>query len=307
MLTLLAIAGSIITCLMLPLGLVQFLETRRQTKIALSTANRGKSTREHLVVLDELYRPTGAPDSFEDLELFRDIAEEWCPEMVVLPTGIFLMGSPEGEVGRFDDERPRHRVTISTRIAIGTRLVTFEQFDLFCGATNRDKPSDEGWGRGKRPVINVSWEDACAYTEWLSSITKKKYRLPTEAEWEYACRGNTTTKYNVGDVMKHDLANYSRSGKAQTTEVALYAENNFKIYDMHGNVWEWCYDGKRNYTDENQLSPVGPTEYSDYRVTRGGAWSVSDRYLRSAFRHSDSPNYRADDIGFRCARIIVEP
>jgi formylglycine-generating enzyme required for sulfatase activity len=238
------------------------------------------------------------------LAVFKDIDAIWCPELVALLAGEFLMGSLEGEYGRFDDERPQHPIAIDNRLAIGRYPVTFDEYDHFCAATRRQKPNDEGWGRGRRPVIHVSWEDAQAYVNWLSSVTGSSYRLPTEAEWEFACRAGTTTPFSFGDRIAPSDANYSSCKIAQTCDVGSYPPNDWGLFDMHGNVWEWCWDGKREYRAARAVDPVGSTDVLAYRVTRGGSWSVGVRYLRSAFRHSDAPGYRADDVGFRCARLF---
>jgi formylglycine-generating enzyme required for sulfatase activity len=183
------------------------------------------------------------------------------------------MGSLEGEQGRFDDERPQHPVTIGHRFAVGQYPVTFDEYDHFCAATKRQKPKDEGWGRGRRPVINVSWEDAQAYVGWLSKETRSLYRLPTEAEWEFACRAGTTTPFSCGDQISVDDANYSSCKIAQTCDIGSYPANAWGLHDMHGNVWEWCWDAKRDYGMGHVVNPVGSTDALAYRVTRGGSWS----------------------------------
>jgi formylglycine-generating enzyme required for sulfatase activity len=286
------------------IAVFQWLEARRQTKLAIGSSQSFKAEASTRRLRASVFPPQGNTEQFQDFSVFRDIDEHWCPEMVVIPAGKFLMGSPESEEGRFDDERPQHLVKIGRRFAIGKYPVTFEQYDHFCANTKRQKPDDEHWGRGQRPVINVSWEDAQSYLDWLSKKTKQAYRLPTEAEWEYICRAGTTTQYSTGDKIYESDMNYSRS-KLPTTDVGSYQANPFKLYDLHGNVWEWCFDGKRTYEDGEVEDPLGPTGHADYRVTRGGAWSVSPRYLRSAFRHSDPPGFRSDDVGFRCLRIIT--
>lgn len=144
--------------------------------------------------------------------VFRDIDAPWCPEMVVVPAGRFMMGSAEGEARSYGDERPRHEVTIARPFALGRYPVTFAEYDRFCEATGRKRPGDEGWGRGRRPVINVSWEDATAYCAWLSQETGKTYRLPSEAEWEYACRAGTSTAYWWGDDIGKGNANCDGCG-----------------------------------------------------------------------------------------------
>ena len=139
-------------------------------------------------------------------------------EMVVIPAGSFLMGSPPGEKGRRDGEGPQHRVTIGYRFAVGRYPVTFAEYDHFCKVTGRKKPEDQGWGRGRRPVINMVWDDAVAYCQWLVKATGKPYRLSSEAEWEYACRAGTTTRYAFGDEISKGDANFGKNiGK--TTQV----------------------------------------------------------------------------------------
>ena len=147
-------------------------------------------------------RPEGsrtAPRAIADLAVFRDVDAPWCPQLVIIPAGQFLMGSPEKRERGSTSERPQHRVTIGRRFALGRYPVTFEEYDHFCVATQREKLKDQDWGRGRRPVINVSWQHAVAYCDWLSRQTDKLYRLPSEAEWEYACRAGTTTRYSFGD------------------------------------------------------------------------------------------------------------
>jgi formylglycine-generating enzyme required for sulfatase activity len=174
--------------------------------------------------------------------------------MVSIPAGTFIMGSPVDEPVR-DSSEGQHQVTLSA-FKMGKYEVTFEQYDAFCHATHHSKPADEeNWGRGMRPVINVTWDDAIAYCQWLSQQTGKKYRLPTEAEWEYACRGGTTTLFNTGECLTEAKANYDGyfSGgcnKGQmlgtTLPVGSFAPNAWGLYDMHGNAMEWCADWYSN-------------------------------------------------------------
>lgn len=174
------------------------------------------------------------------------------PLMVVIPAGRFLMGSPPKEPDRADDEGPQHEVTIAHPFALGVYAVTFDEYERYTVDTKVDKPDDNGWGRGKRPIINVSWKDAQAYCAWLSLQTGLRYRLPSEAEWEYACRAGTTTPFHFGERLRTDQANfdgnftYNGSTKdeyrAKTVPVGSFAPNDFGLHDMHGNVWEWCED-----------------------------------------------------------------
>lgn len=168
---------------------------------------------------------------------------------------------------------------------MGKYPVTFEEYDAFCEMTGREKPDDRGWGRSRRPVINVSWYDAKAYVTWLSETAGEKYRLPTEDEWEHACRAETTTRYSWGDKdPTPDQANFGCVVN-KTTEVGTYPPNPWGLYDMHGNVWEWCEDG-----------------ISDIQVLRGGSWINYPEVLRSAFRDFGLAGYRIDFRGFRVVK-----
>ncbi|HOY39025.1 MAG TPA: formylglycine-generating enzyme family protein [Bacteroidales bacterium] len=221
-------------------------------------------------------------------------------EWADIPAGTFTMGSPTSEVDREDDET-QHQVTLSA-FKMSKYEVTFEQYDLFCEATGRSKPDDEGWGRGNRPVINVSWDDATAFAEWMGC------RLPTEAEWEYACRAGTTTPFNTGNNLTTAQANYNGNypynnnakGKyrQKTMPVGSFAANAYGLYDMHGNVWEWCSDWYGDYSTSAQTNPKGASSGSD-RVIRGGGWGDGAAYCWSAFRYGSTPDYRYYIFGFR--------
>ena len=223
-----------------------------------------------------------------------------------IPAGTFMMGSPASEVDRGDDEI-QHEVKLSA-FKMSAYEVTFEQYDVFCVATQREKPSDEGWGRGKRPVINVSWDDATAFAKWMGC------RLPTEAEWEYACRAGSTTPFNTGSNLTTNQANYNGNYpysnnalgiyREQSTEVGSFVPNAYGLYDMHGNVWEWCYDRYDYYPSRSQTNPRGPRHITsgsegDDRVYRGGSWNLFAAHCLTAARnYSDDPIGR-NDIGFR--------
>ena len=225
-------------------------------------------------------------------------------EMITIPAGTFRMGSHEGS-----DEQPVHAVTIGKPFALGKYEVTFEAYDAFATATGRSEPSDSGWGRGNRPVINVSWDDATAYAAWLSQQTGKKYRLPTEAEWEYAARAGSTTKYPWGDEVGLNNANCDGCGSQwdnkQTAPVGSFVANAFGLHDMHGNVWEWVQDC---YHSSYEGAPVDGAAReqcdSSSRVLRGGSWYDFPARMRSADRLWDSASYTTYYFGFRLAQDL---
>jgi formylglycine-generating enzyme required for sulfatase activity len=211
------------------------------------------------------------------------------------------MGSPSYETNRESNEGPQHSVSLSG-FKMSKYEVTFAQYDAFCGATGRQKPSDNGWGRGNRPVINVDWNDATAFAQWMGC------RLPTEAEWEYACRAGTTSPFNTGSCLSSSQANYdgnypySTCGKGtylqKTMSVGSYAPNAWGLHDMHGNAWEWCSDWYGDYSSNAQTNPKGPSSGS-YRVLRGGSWYYNGGDCRSAYRNDAVPSHRFNGIGFR--------
>jgi formylglycine-generating enzyme required for sulfatase activity len=235
---------------------------------------------------------------------FRDCSE--CPEMVELPAGRFMMGQADGD----GDERPVHEVTIGRPFAIGKFEVTFDEWDA-CGADGgcekNKKPYDEDTGRGRHPVVNISRQDATAYLQWLSRKTGKFYRLLSEAEWEYAARAGTTTKYSTGDTITKEQAKFAsgtyREGGSE--EVGKYPPNPWGLYDMHGNVWEWvedCYE--TSYRGAPSNGSVRLLSQCPYGVVRGGSWDYSPDNLRSAARYKLRSNYRINDVGLRVARAM---
>ncbi len=218
-------------------------------------------------------------------------------EWVDIPAGTFMMGSPKTEMERGENEGPQHQVTLSG-FKMSKYEVTFAQYDAFCEATGRSKPSDDGWGRGNRPVINVEWNDATAFAQGMGC------RLPTEAEWEYACRAGTSTPFNTGDCLTTAQANHYGYDPyppvKRTQPVGSYEPNAWGLCDMHGNVQEWCSDWYGKYSSSAKTNPTGPALESERRVLRGGSW----RYLvvwhcRSASRNRVHPSFRYHDIGFR--------
>ncbi len=257
-------------------------------------------------------------------EVFSDCAA--CPEMVVVPAGSFMMGSPESEEGRREVEGPRHRVTIRTPFAVGVYEVTFAEWDacVAAGGCGGYRPEDEGWGRGSRPVINVSWEDAREYMRWLSRETGEEYRLLTEAEWEYVARAGTQTARYWGESQsgqcrhgngydrtghaKHDfgwVAVSCSDGYADTAPVRSYQPNAFGLYDVLGNVYEWTEDcWNRDYSGAPADGAARRTGDCTLRVMRGGSWRGSPRHLRLAYRSWNSAGFRVSGLGFRVARTM---
>ena len=256
--------------------------------------------------------PAPPSSSLQPFTVFRDRLRDGSdgPAMIVIPAGEFWIGSPESEEGRSNDER-RHRVKIEQPFAIGQYAVTFDEYDHFCAATWKEKPDDAGWGRGNRPVINVSWRDALDYTEWLSAQTGQVYRLPTEAEWEYAARAGTETAFWWGNSITTDQANYDgnytyRSGpkgvyRKKTVPVDQFQPNPWGLYQVHGNTWEWtgsCYEV--NYGGM-EMQCTGRNEVGA-RAVRGGSWGNAPVGVRSALRGRYDPTTRYSARGFRLAR-----
>jgi formylglycine-generating enzyme required for sulfatase activity len=253
---------------------------------------------------------------------FRD--GEGLPLMVTIPAGTFRMGSPDNEKDRSGDEGPVREVRIPQPLAVGKYPVTVGEFRRFLEATGHDTGASayvwDGieWkdtpGRGWRspgfgqddnhPVTCVNWHDAVAYAAWIAKVTGKEYRLLSEAEWEYACRAGTQTRYAVGDEISADKANFNRN-KNGTTPVGAYPANAFKLHDMHGNVWEWCQDcWNANYNGAPTNGSAWTTGDCSLRVVRGGSWNSDPNGLRSANRHGDTSANRDDDNGFRLARTV---
>ena len=285
-----------------------------------------------------------------EAERERDLARKWpagkvfrdcdgCPVMVVVPAGSFTMGSPVSEKGRGDDEGPQRRVTFSRLFAVGKFEVSFAEWDacVAAGGCNGYRPDDEGWGRDRHPVINVSWNDAQAYVGWLSRKTGQKYRLLSESEWEYAARAGTRSSRYWGDGTSDQCAHangvdwahhrqYSSEGDrvhgrpystrpmarcedgyVHASRVGSFSANGFGLHDMSGNVWEFVEDC---WHDSYARAPSDGGAWTtggdcSLRVLRGGSWNDGPRALRSANRTGSRSGIRSGDRGFRVARPLV--
>jgi formylglycine-generating enzyme required for sulfatase activity len=249
-------------------------------------------------------------------DMFKECTD--CPEMIVAPAGNFTMGLPDSEMQPLgaeakalgEDEGPQHNVTIAKPFAVAKFDVTFEQWDV-CVARGSCPPHirDSDFGHGQRPVINVSWDEAQTYVVWLGRITGKPYRLLTEAEWEYAARAGTTTAYYWGEDIGQGNANCHDCGSQwdgkQTSPIGSFAPNQFGLYDMAGNVYQWVQDCYHNNYDG---APIDGSAWTSgdcsVRVTRGGSWRTIPEFLKSGFRDSPNHNYKGDDLGFRVGRAL---
>ena len=227
-------------------------------------------------------------------------------EMVEISKGAFLMGSPDTE--QYRNEGPQHTVNIRA-FSMGKTEVTFAEYFWFAKATERNLPSDNGWGRGNRPVIYVTWGDANAYAEWLSEQAGEKYRLPTEAEWEYAARAGKQAKFSFGndEAILGEYAWYRANSIGRTHEVGTREPNQWGLRDMHGNVGEWVQDcWNESYEsapdDERAWQAEEDGGVCRRRVFRGGSWVNDPRSLRSSRRDRLSAGNTTDDLGFRLAK-----
>ncbi len=236
--------------------------------------------------------------------VLRDVDGLWCPELVVLPPGEFLMGAPPDDPLASAEEQPQHPVKIGYRLALGRFPVTFEEYDHFAKVTGSPLPADEGWGRGRRPVIKVSWHDAKRYLAWLSAETGQAYRLPHDAEWEYACRAGTRTAYWWGNAIHTKHANFNYAF-GSTSLVGSFPANPFGLFDMLGNVWEWQEDWcNDSYVGAPADGSAWLSGDDRRRTVRGGSWNNRAKVLRAAFRGRDYPDNRNNAIGFRVCRVL---
>jgi formylglycine-generating enzyme required for sulfatase activity len=251
---------------------------------------------------------------------FRECARG-CPVMVVIAAGRFIMGSPDHELDRRASEGPQHEVTIREPFAVSKFEVTFEEWDA-CVAASACSRAVDAWGRGEMPVINVSWDDARQYVDWLSRSTGKQYRLLTEAEWEYAARAGTTTPLSFGDYSYKRICDYAKFADASTrfawkddrcssnvghgaAPVGRHRPNPWGLHDMHGNVWEWvedCWHASYNGAPTDGM-PWLEANNGDcaHRITRGGSWRNAVQDLRVTARLRYPTSHTAQVRGFRVA------
>lgn len=231
-------------------------------------------------------------------------------KLVWIPPGSFIMGSSNKEKGRGDDEI-QHKVTFARGIYIGAHTVTQQQWQAVMG----NNPS---YFKGDKnlPVDGVSWHDAVEFCKKLGAKEKKSYRLPTEAEWEYACRAGTATPYHFGETLATDKANYNGNfvygaGKKgtyreKTVPVGSFPANAWGLHDMHGNVWQWCQDWHGGYAGKAVTDPQGPAAGKN-RVSRGGSWGSHPIFCRSANRNFTDPDNRNEFHGFRVCYVPDVP
>jgi formylglycine-generating enzyme required for sulfatase activity len=264
-------------------------------------ANPGEKLIEETGITDFIWKMLLVIVRIPGITRMRQLGIETIPDFVIkklleiewikIPAGRFQMGSKE-----YSGETV-HTVSLDS-FYMSKTVVTFDQYGLFCVETGRDNPGDKGWGRGNRPVINVSWNDANEFCKWLSGIIGKKVHLPTEAQWEYACRAETTGE-RYGKL--EDIAWYGDNSNRRTHPVAQKQPNAYGLYDMLGNVWEWCNDYYGKYPNKSVTNPTGP-KYGPLRILRGGGWLNDGRYARSAYRCGSDPAVRSYDSGLRLAR-----
>lgn len=256
---------------------------------------------------------------FRPHQIFRDRflhSSARSPELIVVPEGEFLMGAASTDPQRRPDECPPIRISFAEPFALGRYPVTFDEYDLFCQEVGRARPADNGWGRGTRPVINVSWDDAVAYAEWLTQCTGHSYRLPSEAAWEYACRAGSLTPFTGGrSFLTEKDANFlverlggirAQLSRGRTSPVDTFAANAWGFHDMHGNVAEWMldcwHDSVAARPSNGTAWTTGPVER--LRVQRGGCWDDPMERLRCAARSSELAAARRNTYGFRVCRVL---
>ena len=282
-------------------------ETTGRCAVEIAVCDSGDSERS----ISNADEADAAPGSPAPGRVFRDCPN--CPEMVVIPAGTFRMGCVSGlDCQPYSNEAPKHTVTISQPFAMSKHEVTFAQWDacVAAGGCGGYSPRDDGWGRGNRPVIYVSEQDAQAYVSWLSRVTSERYRLPSESEWEYAARAGSETTYSWGNEIGSNRANCdgcgSRWDDEMTAPVGSFSPNMFGLHDMHGNVWEWVEDcWNDRYEGAPSDGSAWLTGFCGSRVWRGGSWYNYSWSVRSAHRAPASTGSRNYGAGFRVVRTLV--
>ncbi|MBP1618356.1 MAG: formylglycine-rating enzyme family protein [Bacteroidetes bacterium] len=239
------------------------------------------------------------------LTFTQNVNAQSYPSMILVEGGTFSMGNEH--TGGWENEYPIHKVTVKT-FKIAKTETTVEQWMFFCSATGRFMPQPPNWGWiSNHPIVNINWQDAVDYCNWLSQRTNTNYRLPTEAEWEYAARGGSLskgTRYSGGHIIEN-VGWYEVNGGDKTHVVATKKANELGIYDMSGNVWEWCadwYDDKY-YNISPMSNPKGP-DLGSYKVLRGGSWACSAMGCRVVFRSVNSPLFQSIHSGFRVVQAL---
>jgi formylglycine-generating enzyme required for sulfatase activity len=262
-----------------------------------------------------------APDAWAAPTVLKDCDQ--CPEVVVIPAGQFTMGAIPGEQGAEEDEGPPHTVSISKPFALGKYEVTHDEWETCVVEKACERVPDEGWGRGKRPVLHVDYEQAVGYAKWLSAKTGKVYRLPSEAEWEYAARAGTDQPRPWGaDAARacHFSNIYDESAKmkyrfgwrsfpcddkhVETAPVGSFAPNAFGLHDMLGNVWEWVADCYAPYASASADGSAVVDEGCKKRISRGGSWNVFPVWVRVSYRYGLEPGLRSSNLGLRVLRQL---
>jgi len=230
--------------------------------------------------------------------------------MIVVPAGEFKMGSPANESGRFDNEGPPHEVVMARPFAVSKFDVTFADWNACVSVGGCPQASDSGFGRGTRPVINVSFDDANQYAAWLARMTGRPYRLLTEAEWEYVARADTKTAYSWGDEIGKGNADCNGCGSKwddrETSPVGSFKPNAFGLYDTAGDAWQWvqdCYHEGYRQAPKDGSAWIGADCRS--HIVRGGSWYDGPRTVRSAYRVADATVNRNSSLSFRVARVLT--
>lgn len=246
------------------------------------------------------------------------------PALTLIRAGEFMMGTKDDEKVGYDVEKPAHLVQIRKDFYMGMYLITFGEYDKFCRDTSRELVDDNGWGRDSRPVMSVSWNDAIAYSKWLSEKTNHKYRLATEAEWEYSCRAGSDTPYGFGTIKTgfidrifkkkykelDDYGWYMQNSEEKTHPVGTKKPNAWNLYDMAGNLYEWCeddfapYNGNVDDQDDDIDDSIFGESQDPLKVLRGGSWYGVAQYLRSNNRYFASSLFKGDIVGFRIVREV---